>query len=220
MSGIELRHQPRPCYAMSGAAIMLCTRYAMSGTDMHSLSGFQAIEAKLRELGLARFEIPTKVRNQRQNSLSLVHFVRPRPRLVFDRALCEIKAVLAAPRLFGTPQRCACVHVARVQTTSYALAEVKHRKRFLVSNVFCTEQVGSGVRVRPAGQVYCTETVACTWCGTVQVGVDDAIWTPETGLVTASMKVQRAPLREHYNKSVLLAPLVPAVRAWYQRDPY
>ncbi|CAE8619444.1 unnamed protein product [Polarella glacialis] len=33
-----------------------------------------------------------------------------------------------------------------------------------------------------------------------KVKVDDTIWTPETGLVTASLKVQRNPLREHYNK--------------------
>lgn len=32
-----------------------------------------------------------------------------------------------------------------------------------------------------------------------KVKVDETIWTPETGLVTASMKVQRNPLREHYN---------------------
>merc|ERR1712129_420638 len=30
--------------------------------------------------------------------------------------------------------------------------------------------------------------------------VDDEIWTPENGLVTASIKVQRNPLRAHYNK--------------------
>jgi acyl-CoA synthetase (AMP-forming)/AMP-acid ligase II len=30
--------------------------------------------------------------------------------------------------------------------------------------------------------------------------LDDAIWTPESGLVTASFKVQRNPLRAHYNK--------------------
>lgn len=30
--------------------------------------------------------------------------------------------------------------------------------------------------------------------------VDDAIWTPETGLVTASLKVNRNGLREHYNE--------------------
>lgn len=29
--------------------------------------------------------------------------------------------------------------------------------------------------------------------------VDESIWTPETGLVTASLKVQRNPLREYYN---------------------
>ncbi|CAE8607106.1 unnamed protein product [Polarella glacialis] len=33
-----------------------------------------------------------------------------------------------------------------------------------------------------------------------KVKVDDTMWTPETGLVTASLKVQRNPLREHYNK--------------------
>jgi long-chain acyl-CoA synthetase len=33
-----------------------------------------------------------------------------------------------------------------------------------------------------------------------KVKVDDTIWTPETGLVTASLKVQRNPLREFYNK--------------------
>lgn len=32
-----------------------------------------------------------------------------------------------------------------------------------------------------------------------QVKVTDDIWTPETGLVTASLKVQRNPLRTHYN---------------------
>jgi len=32
-----------------------------------------------------------------------------------------------------------------------------------------------------------------------KVKVDDAVWTPETGLVTASLKVQRNPLREYYN---------------------
>jgi len=33
-----------------------------------------------------------------------------------------------------------------------------------------------------------------------KVKVDDAIWTPESGLVTASFKVQRNPLRAHYNE--------------------
>merc|ERR1712048_1026648 len=33
-----------------------------------------------------------------------------------------------------------------------------------------------------------------------KVKVDDAIWTPESGLVTASFKVQRNPLRCHYNQ--------------------
>jgi long-chain acyl-CoA synthetase len=33
-----------------------------------------------------------------------------------------------------------------------------------------------------------------------KVQVDDAIWTPESGLVTASLKVQRNPLRTHYNQ--------------------
>lgn len=33
-----------------------------------------------------------------------------------------------------------------------------------------------------------------------KVKIDDLIWLPEDGLVTASLKVQRNPLREHYNK--------------------
>ena len=33
-----------------------------------------------------------------------------------------------------------------------------------------------------------------------KVAVDDMIWTPETGLVTASMKVQRTAVRKHYNQ--------------------
>mmetsp|Transcript_52642 Transcript_52642/g.145944 ORF Transcript_52642/g.145944 Transcript_52642/m.145944 type:complete len:716 (-) Transcript_52642:408-2555(-) len=33
-----------------------------------------------------------------------------------------------------------------------------------------------------------------------KVKVDEAVWTPETGLVTASMKLQRNPLRAHYNE--------------------
>merc|ERR1711957_1112892 len=32
-----------------------------------------------------------------------------------------------------------------------------------------------------------------------KVKVDDTIWTPENGLTTASMKVQRNPLRTQYN---------------------
>jgi len=32
-----------------------------------------------------------------------------------------------------------------------------------------------------------------------KVAVDDTIWTPETGLVTASMKLQRNALRQFYN---------------------
>jgi hypothetical protein len=35
------------------------------------------------------------------------------------------------------------------------------------------------------------------------VRVDDAIWTPESGLVTASLKVARNPLRDHYNATLL-----------------
>lgn len=34
-----------------------------------------------------------------------------------------------------------------------------------------------------------------------KVKVDDHMWTPENGLVTASFKVQRNPLRKHYNES-------------------
>merc|ERR1711879_171204 len=33
-----------------------------------------------------------------------------------------------------------------------------------------------------------------------KVRVDDTIWTPENGLVTASLKVQRNSLRSHYNR--------------------
>jgi long-chain acyl-CoA synthetase len=33
-----------------------------------------------------------------------------------------------------------------------------------------------------------------------KVKLDDAVWTPETGLVTASLKVQRNPLRSYYNE--------------------
>jgi len=32
-----------------------------------------------------------------------------------------------------------------------------------------------------------------------KIKVDQTIWTPESGLVTASMKLQRNPIREHYN---------------------
>ena len=35
------------------------------------------------------------------------------------------------------------------------------------------------------------------------VRVDDEIWTPESGLVTASLKVARNPLREFYNETLL-----------------
>jgi len=34
-----------------------------------------------------------------------------------------------------------------------------------------------------------------------KVKVDDTIWTPDSGLVTASLKVQRNPIRNHYNGS-------------------
>jgi long-chain acyl-CoA synthetase len=34
-----------------------------------------------------------------------------------------------------------------------------------------------------------------------KVRVDDHMWTPENGLMTASFKVQRNPLRKHYNES-------------------
>lgn len=34
-----------------------------------------------------------------------------------------------------------------------------------------------------------------------KVEVDDAIWTPDDGLVTASFKIQRNPIRQHYNGS-------------------
>lgn len=33
-----------------------------------------------------------------------------------------------------------------------------------------------------------------------KVKVDETVWTPESGLVTASLKLQRNPLREYYNK--------------------
>jgi len=33
-----------------------------------------------------------------------------------------------------------------------------------------------------------------------KVAVDDTIWTPENGLVTASMKVQRNTIRQFYNQ--------------------
>jgi len=33
-----------------------------------------------------------------------------------------------------------------------------------------------------------------------KVKIDDTIWTPESSLVTASLKLQRNPLRDHYNK--------------------
>eukprot|EP00928_Gymnodinium_smaydae_P088714 TRINITY_DN72777_c0_g1_i1.p1 TRINITY_DN72777_c0_g1~~TRINITY_DN72777_c0_g1_i1.p1 ORF type:complete len:731 (-),score=125.46 TRINITY_DN72777_c0_g1_i1:284-2476(-) len=32
-----------------------------------------------------------------------------------------------------------------------------------------------------------------------KVRIDDAIWTPESGLVTASLKIQRTAMRKHYN---------------------
>ena len=33
-----------------------------------------------------------------------------------------------------------------------------------------------------------------------QVKLDDEMWTPESGLVTAALKLQRNPLREFYNQ--------------------
>mmetsp|Transcript_14526 Transcript_14526/g.49609 ORF Transcript_14526/g.49609 Transcript_14526/m.49609 type:complete len:87 (-) Transcript_14526:367-627(-) len=33
-----------------------------------------------------------------------------------------------------------------------------------------------------------------------KIKVDDTIWTPESGLVTASLKLQRNPLRAFYNQ--------------------
>lgn len=34
-----------------------------------------------------------------------------------------------------------------------------------------------------------------------KIKVDELVWTPESGMVTASMKLQRNPLRDHYNQA-------------------
>ena len=84
---------------------------------------------------------------------------------------------------------------------------VQSDKTFCVAIVSQPEKGWSSVGGRPNEEALLASIASkCKSLGLARfetptkVAIDDKIWTPETGLVTASMKVQRNAIRKHYNQ--------------------